>query len=231
MTGVVVLALLFTACGAMRRLPPAPVPPIVSTAPPRRAALHRTAPSGVPGSSQTSGAQGVHEGELREGPTLNPLPPQEPELLSAVRPGDRSRRERQSLLDRIGPATPPNVAAALRLTEDGRQQLNQGRYDRAMDRFERAVAIDPTNAYGYYFLAQWHYLKKHYDQAITFARRAAALSARVDPVWLARAYSLEGAVFEEAGRYPDARKAYRKAMETDPDNLAARVGVARLGLE
>jgi tetratricopeptide (TPR) repeat protein len=39
---------------------------------------------------------------------------------------------------------------------------------------------------------------------------------------------LEGAAFEAVGRYPDARKAYQKAVEADPNNLAARVGVARL---
>jgi tetratricopeptide (TPR) repeat protein len=120
------------------------------------------------------------------------------------------------------------VAAALRLIEDGRQQMQQGAYDAALDRFERAVAIDPTSAYGYYFLARVHFLRKSYDQAIAFASRAASLTARTDRIWLGRIRSLEAAVFEEVGRYPDARKAYQQALEADPDNLSAQVGIARL---
>jgi tetratricopeptide (TPR) repeat protein len=136
--------------------------------------------------------------------------------------------EPESLLTHIGPGTPPNVAAALRLIEDARQQMQQGAYDAALDRLERAVAIDPTNAYGYYFLARVHFLKKNYDQAIAFASRAASLSTRADRLSLGRIRSLQGAVFEEVGRYPDARKAYQQALEADPDNLSAQVGLTRL---
>lgn len=134
----------------------------------------------------------------------------------------------ESLLTHIKPGTPPNVAAALRLIEDGRQEMAHGAYDAALDRLERAVAIDPTSAYGYYFLAKVHLLKKDYDQAIAFASRAASLSARGDPISLGRIHSLQGAAFEEVGRYPDARKAYQEAIEADPNNLAARVGAARV---
>jgi len=134
----------------------------------------------------------------------------------------------ESVLPQIGPKTPPNVAAALRLIEEGRQQLGQGRYDQALERFERAVAIDPTSAYGYYYLAQLYFLMNKYDQASAFAGRAVTLSARSDRTVQARAYGLQGAVFEEVGRYADARKAYEKAVQADPNNLAARTGIARL---
>jgi hypothetical protein len=142
-----------------------------------------------------------------------------------------SSPELESLLTHIGPTTPPNVAAAMRLVEDGRQQMQQGRYDRALDRFERAVAIDPSNPYGYYFLAQLHFATKKYDQAVAFASRAVVLSARTDHVLLGRSYDLQGAAFEAVGRYPDARKAYEKAIEADPSNVAARLGMARLSPE
>jgi tetratricopeptide (TPR) repeat protein len=175
---------------------------------------------------------------LTPGPEMaggEPTPTLAPEQLAALpnplmegAPKNAASSEPESLLGLINRTTPPNVAAALRLIEDGRQQVRQGHVDYGLDRFERAVAIDPTNAYGYYFLAQLHYLNKNYDQAIAFASRAAVLSARVAPSWLARVYSLEGAAFEDVGRYPDARKAYEKAVRADPNNLPARVGVARL---
>lgn len=155
-------------------------------------------------------------------PAGTPTPTATPaEAIAIPLPGDAA-------LPKISAGTPPNVAAALRLVEDGREQMRQQRYDRALERFERAVAIDPTTPYGYYFLAQVHYLKKDYDQAIAFANRAAGLGARADKTFIGRVYSLQGTVYEEVGRYPDARKAYEKAIRSDPDNLAAQVGVARL---
>lgn len=137
--------------------------------------------------------------------------------------------EPESLVKQISASTAPNVAAGLRLIEDGRQQMREGAYDAALDRLERAVAIDPTSAYGYYFLAQVHFLKKNYDQAVAFASRAASLGRRADPAFRGRIYGLQGAVYEQVGRYPDARKAYQQALGADPQNLAARVALARLG--
>jgi tetratricopeptide (TPR) repeat protein len=188
-----------------------------------------------------SASLGLEESSVGEAAELTPvpeaaaaIPTPAPEAAEAPPEGTEApatATEPESMLIHIGSGTPPNVAAALRLIEDGRQQMGRKAYERALDRFERAVAIDPTNAYGYYFLAQAHYLKTNYDQAIAFAGRAAVLSGRADQVWLGRIYSLQGAVFEDAGRYPDARKAYQSAIQADPNNLAARVGVARLSPE
>ncbi len=185
----------------------------------------------------------LEEGMIGEGSGLTPAPQAPaptatPAAVAALPPQATGSPnalarppEAESLLTHLGPTTPPNVAAALRLIEDGRQQMNQGRYDRALDRFERALAIDPSNAYGYYFLAQLHFSTKKYDQAVAFASRAVVLSARTDRVLLGRSYGLEGAAYEAVGRYPDARKAYEKAVEADPNNLAARVGMGRLSPE
>lgn len=144
--------------------------------------------------------------------------------------GTASASEPEPLLAQISATTAPHVAAALRLIEDARRQMRQSAYDAALDRLERAVAIDPTNAYGYYFLAQVHFLKKNYDQAVAFASRAASLGGRADPISQGRIYGLQGAVFEQVGRYPDARKAYQDAIAADPNNVAARVGLGRLGV-
>ncbi len=164
---------------------------------------------------------------------LDVAPSPAPEVVAAVPPpgsdAPAPATESESLLTHIGPTTPPNVAAATRLIDAGRQQLAQGHYDQAQDRLERGVAIDPTNAYGYYYLAQLYSLMKKYDQASAFAGRAVTLAARSDRLLLARAYGLQGAVFEEVGRYADARTAYQKAVQADPNNVAARVGMGRLG--
>lgn len=223
---LVALAALVAACATHppRRLPP-PAPPRVAPPP------SPPAPADATRARRPAGAAAVpllEENEVGEAPEL----PASPEMLAGLPPapadGVATAPEPGSLLAYIGPQTPPNVAAALRLIEDGRHQMAQGHQDQALECFERSVTIDPTNAYGYYFLAQLHYTMKKYDQAVAFASRAEILSAHTDPVWLGRVYSLEGAVFEEVGRYPDARRAYLKAVEADPNNLAARVGVVRL---
>jgi len=182
----------------------------------------------------------IEEGAIGETAELTPAleaaaptPTPTPQQVAALPPPRATlaavpASEPESLLTHISSTTPPNVVAALRLIEDGRQQMNQGHYDRALDRIERGVTIDPANAYGYYFLAQLHLQTKKYDQAVAFASRAVVLSARTDRVLMGRSYGLEGAAFEAVGRYPDARKAYEKAVEADPNNLAARGGVARL---
>ncbi len=159
-------------------------------------------------------------GEVEEEPETGPM---------SEDPAGELPAEPPSLLTRIDAQTPPNVAAAVRLVEEGRALLEQQSYDRALDRLERALVIDPSNAYSYYFLARLHFEQRAYDQAIAFADKSAVLSARADRLWAARAYVLQGAVFEQAGRYVDARAAYRRALAADPRSLAAQVGVTRLG--
>lgn len=133
------------------------------------------------------------------------------------------------LLDTIDGATPPNVAAATRLVNTARQHIAEGDSGTALDQLEQAIALDPTNPYAYCYLAQLHFSHRDYDQAIAFADRAAALSGSQAPQWASRAYTLQGNAFEAIGRFPDARAAYGRAVAIVPDNLAAQVGLARVG--
>jgi len=215
------LALLFSSCVTRPQRPLEP-PLVVQMTP----TPTRTRPVSTPTPTRV-----LEESSIGEGSVFTPAPgvaaPAETPLPNGL--GATEKGEPEPLLAQISTSTPPNVAAALRLIEDSRQQIRQGAYDAALDRLERAVAIDPTNAYGYYFLAQVHFLKKDYDQAVAFASRAASLGRRADPVSQGRIYGLQGAVFEQVGRYPDARKAYQEALLADPNNLAARDGLSRLG--
>ena len=134
-----------------------------------------------------------------------------------------------SPLDTLRPGTPPNVVAATRLTEAARVRLSAGDDAAALDHLERAIAIDPNNAYAYFFLAQLHLRTRSYDQAIAFADRAAALSVSGGPQWTCRAWVLQGTAFVAAGRFADARQAYLRAVRAAPDNEAALAGLARTG--
>ena len=135
----------------------------------------------------------------------------------------------ESLQPLIASATAPNVVAALRLVEQGRLQLESGRNETAIDLFERAVAIDPANAQGYYYLGVLHFGQGTYSQALAFANRAVVLASSGDRTWASRTYLLQATVLEKVGRYPDARSAYSRALDLDPGNVSARVGLSRLG--
>ena len=129
----------------------------------------------------------------------------------------------------IRPTTPPHVAAATRMVEDARNDLHEGRTDAAVEKLERAIGIDPNNPYAYYYLAETHFSRGAYDQAVNFADKAALLSARIDSNWLSRSYCLQGRIFEISGRFMDARAAYEKALAANEENPRALAGLARLG--
>jgi Flp pilus assembly protein TadD len=137
--------------------------------------------------------------------------------------------EPPALAETIGATTAPNVAAATRLVDAGRARMAAGDSGAALEQFERAIAIDPQNPYAYYYLAELHFLHRTYDQTIAFAARAASLSDAGAPDWASRAYTLQGNAFEAAGRFADARGAYARAIQAAPGNLAAQVGLARVG--
>jgi hypothetical protein len=137
--------------------------------------------------------------------------------------------EPESLIAMIQPTTPPNVAAATRLVETARAELSTGQTDAAIEKLEQAIAIDPNNAYAYYFLAESHFNHGTYDQAVVFADKAALLSTRMDPSWASRSYCLQGRIYEASGRFADARASYGQAVEADAGNRTASEGLARLG--
>lgn len=134
-----------------------------------------------------------------------------------------------SPLDTIGAGTAPNVAAATRLADLARRELLAGNDSSALERLERAIALDPNNPYAYYFLAVLHLRTRSYDQAIAFAGRAATLARDGAPRWASRALTVQGTAYESAGRFADAREAYQRAVQAAPDNLPAAAGLARTG--
>jgi len=228
--GILCVSLL-TACATRQPQRPRRPTQLAEASPTPMALASATASTTPTPDAEATPLPRLEEGILDEsspGELEAPMVASVPKSAAEIPPLPATAPEVESLLVRITPQTAPNVAAALRLIEDGRAHLRQARYDQALERFERAVAIDPTSAYGYYFLAQLHYEMKKYDQAIAFASRAASLSAHSDRVCLGRAYGLQGRVFEEVGRYPDARRAYQRAVEADPNNAAARGGMVRL---
>jgi Tfp pilus assembly protein PilF len=159
-----------------------------------------------------------------------PTKPSRPDLREEPiepRPAVEPRDDSPSGALRSG--APPQVVAATRLAEEGHARLEAGDPEGALDALERAVALDPNNAFAYQYLAEAYLGLERYDQALTFADRAAALGTSVPPVWRSRTFALQGQILETAGNFDRARGAYRKALATDPANDTARAGLERLG--
>lgn len=185
-------------------IPPAPAPQErAERRPPPRVPEERVGPGEAPLGSRRDGAAVPDE---------EPLPETPPSVVAM-----------------IDASTPSNVAAATRLVEASRKDSSSGDSETAIEKLERAIAVDPNNPYAYYFLAEAHFRRGTYDQSIAFAEKAALLSARTSPSWLSRSYALQGQVFEAAGRFADARNAYRKAVAADPRNRVAAQRLGRLG--
>jgi TolA-binding protein len=127
----------------------------------------------------------------------------------------------------INKAVAPTLAASLRLTESARKRLGVGHFDDAMRDLARAVSLDPSDAFAYYYLGRAYLTKGNYTQALTFFRRA-EIGFNGRPEWTAEALSYEGICDEELGKPTDAAQAYKRALAASPNNFRARIGYGRL---
>jgi membrane peptidoglycan carboxypeptidase len=133
----------------------------------------------------------------------------------------------ESLDPEIDKAIMPVVSASIRLTEDARQRLADGRVDEARRTLARAVSLDPSNAFAYYYLGRAFLARKDYAHAGIFFRWAeTAFNGRSD--WSAESFSYDGLCEEEMGNAEDAAEAYAEALAASPNNFRARVGYGRV---
>jgi penicillin-binding protein 1B len=133
----------------------------------------------------------------------------------------------QSLEPEIGKATDPEMSASIRVTEDARKRLADSRVDDAMRDLARAVSLDPSNGFAYYYLGRAFLARKDYAQAGIFFRWAeTAFNGRSD--WSAEAFSYEGLCEENMGNTEDASEAYTEALQESPNNFRARIGYGRV---
>jgi len=237
-------ALTFLLCAVAAGCQPARLPVPLDDAPPSASAhpdaavalaLPHPAPAedlAPPAEAPPAAASTISEETL---PEIDALPPAPPDLANAPLPAAAApgaaaaplALEAPSPLGSINASTPPNVAAATRLADAARSKLTAGDDAAALEQLERAIAIDSSNPYAYFFLATLHLRHRTYDQASAFAERAASLSQPGAPEWASRAFALQGNAYESAGRFSDARQAYSRALQTAPNNLSAAAGLAR----
>ena len=145
------------------------------------------------------------EGEEKAQSAPEPLPP---------------RPEQISLLSMITSETSPQRAASLRLTEEGRELLKSDDHDKGLSRLEKALAIDSTNPYAYYYLAQAHHLLSHFTESLNFLEVIEGEFAQ-EPSWQARVLVLKGENLWARGLLDRADENYARALKLDPAHPVA----------
>jgi tetratricopeptide (TPR) repeat protein len=152
---------------------------------------------------------------------LKPPPVVTPEASTAPLADD------SSLLAKITPTTSPQRAASLRLTDEGRKLLEAGDAPKALSRLEKTIAIDSTNAYGYFYLAKTHYRLGRYKESLSFLDVAESRLSE-EPFWLAEVYALRGENFRALGMVDKAEASYAQALRLNSGNRTASDALARL---
>jgi len=76
----------------------------------------------------------------------------------------------------------------------------------------RAVSLDPSDAFAYYYLGRGYLTKGNYTQALTFFRRE-GIGFNGRRKWAAEALSYEGICDEELGKPTDAAQAYNGSFD------------------
>ena len=132
-----------------------------------------------------------------------------------------------SLLAKITPATSPQRAASLRLTEEGRKLLEAGDAPKALSRLEKTIVIDSTNPYGYFYLAKTHYRLGRYKESLSFLDVAESRLSG-EPFWLAEVHALRGENFRSLGMVDKAEASYAQALRLNSGNRTANDALARL---
>lgn len=135
-------------------------------------------------------------------------------------------RDDSSLLAKITPATTPQRAVSLRLTEEGRKFLDAGDPNRALSHFEKTIVIDSTNPYGYFYLAKTHYRLGRYKESLNFLDVAESRLSG-EPFWLAEVYALRGEDFRALGMMDRAEASYTQALSLNSGNRTASDALSR----
>ena len=113
------------------------------------------------------------------------------------------------------------------MTDQASEEIVSHREGDAIQTLGRAISIDGSNPYAYFYLGRAYLERKNYPQAITFLNRAEARLG-ANPQWLGEALAFEGLANEQAGQNATAIAFYQKAVCAVPGSLMGRVGLTRL---
>ena len=135
-----------------------------------------------------------------------------------------------SLVSQFAASSNPARVASIRTVERARLDIIAGRADNAIRQLSRALSIDPSDPFAYFYLGRAYMIKKNYGQALTFFQRS-EIGFTSNPAWLGEACGFEGVAYEETGKLTEAATAYRRALQSAPNNRIALTGYGRLAAQ
>ncbi len=209
--------------GDWEEMPASSPPGAAAVTPPANAAQAPPTVESSPLPAQTSAA------ELEPTPVATPTDVAPLEVGSIAPQGQISDDSLDPLIASIG-ASQPALAASLRIADQAREEILKHQNDDAIQNLTRAISIEATNPYAYFYLGRAFLGKKNYAQAITFFDRAQTHFG-TNPQWLGETLAFEGLTNEQSGQTSTAIAYYQKALAAVPGNLMARVGLTRLSGE
>jgi tetratricopeptide (TPR) repeat protein len=181
---------------------------LVDCAPERRT-RRRPAPTPAPSATPRP------KGKAAPAPTRTPLPERD--------------TTRDPLTRLVTDNTTSRDAAALKLGDRARVELDSGTTDEAFQLLDTAIESAPKLQPLYVLRAKAFLAEGNADMARADLERAAALPAPTP--WIAEAAAMRGAAFEVQGNKTEAIAAYRRALKIFPGNLTARDALKRLAPE
>jgi hypothetical protein len=158
-------------------------------------------------------------------PTETPEPTPQPDFSQTLPSGQLSD---QSLEGEINAQPLPTRKTSMRIADQARRELLDHDPDEAIRTLGRALSIDASDPYVYFYLGRAYLMKHNYQQALTFWQRA-AISFANNPKWLSEVLGFEGAAKERMDETDEARDDFARAVKLSPDNQLAKDGYARLG--
>lgn len=136
---------------------------------------------------------------------------------------------RDPLTRLVTETTSSRDAAALKLGDRARVELDSGTTDEAFQLLDTAIESAPKLQPLYVLRAKAFLAEGNADMARADLERAAALPAPTP--WIAEAAAMRGAAFELQGNRSEAIAAYRRALKIFPGNVTAKEALKRLAPE
>ncbi len=121
------------------------------------------------------------------------------------KPPKKPERPKVSVPTRPAPAPSlpeslrPRREASQRIVQSGREYLDKGEIEKAVQTFQEAVNVDPENGLAYFYLAFGLFQTESYDDALGLLDRAQALLSPF-PEWEEEVERLREAILESKGR-------------------------------
>jgi tetratricopeptide (TPR) repeat protein len=123
----------------------------------------------------------------------------------------------------LGP-NPPREAAAI--TAEGDREAGQKNFDKALEKYDAALRLDPTYELAYYGRGRVYLERKQLDEALTDFNKVIELNANY-----AAAYVGRGDVYWQRLDFNNALTAYDNAIRLDPDLSDAYVNRGKVFAE